>query len=136
MTVLPVHMFFSLGVVPSLFALSIAHWFISLSTLARCDEPSLHLALRMFIPHCYLARCHFSVLCAMLMSPQRTKQYIPLTVKYTNEVYKQLQSNSTTVKGSKHWLGKPDMLDMNTSFQITFFPPSNMPSPSLTLADE
>ena len=32
----------SLGVVPSLFALCIAHWFTSLSTLARCDEPGLN----------------------------------------------------------------------------------------------
>ena len=52
----------SLGVVPSLFALCIAHWFTSLSTLARYDEPGLNLALRIFILHCYQVRPHSSVL--------------------------------------------------------------------------
>ena len=51
-----------LGVVPSLFALCIAHWFTSLSTLARYDEPGLNLALRIFILHCYQVRPHSSVL--------------------------------------------------------------------------
>ena len=47
---------------PSLFALCIAHWFTSLSTLARYDEPGLNLALRIFILHCYQVRPHSSVL--------------------------------------------------------------------------
>ena len=40
----------------------IAHWFTSLSTLARYDEPGLNLALRIFILHCYQVRPHSSVL--------------------------------------------------------------------------
>ena len=50
----------SLGVVPSLFALCIAHWFTSLSTLARYAETRLYLALRNFILHCYQVRPHSS----------------------------------------------------------------------------
>ena len=65
----------SLGVVPSLFALCIAHWFTSLSTLARYDEPGLNLALRIF--YSSLLSSSASFLCAALMSPQRTKQYCP-----------------------------------------------------------
>ena len=52
----------SLGVVPSLFALCIAHWFTSLSTLARCDKPGLNMVLRIFILHCYPVWPLFSVL--------------------------------------------------------------------------
>ena len=52
----------SLEVVPSLFALCIAHWFTSSSTLARYDEPGLNLGLRIFILHCYQVRPHSSVL--------------------------------------------------------------------------
>ena len=40
----------------------IAHWFTSLSTLARYDEPGLNLVLRIFILHCYQVRPHSSVL--------------------------------------------------------------------------
>ena len=40
----------------------IAHWFTSLSTLARYDEPGLNLALRILILHCYQVRPHSSVL--------------------------------------------------------------------------
>ena len=54
--------YFMLGRALSLFALCIAHWFTSLSTLARYDEPGLNLALRIFILHCYQVRPHSSVL--------------------------------------------------------------------------
>ena len=52
----------TIEVVPPLFALCNVHWFTSLSTLARYDEPGLNLALRIFILHCYHVRPHSSVL--------------------------------------------------------------------------
>ena len=64
----------SLGVVPPLFSLCIAHWFTSLSTLARHDEPGLNLALRIYSS---LPSGSASFLCAALMSPQRAKQHCP-----------------------------------------------------------
>ena len=46
----------------SFIGIDIAHWFTSMSTLARYDEPGLNLALRIFILHCYQVRPHSSVL--------------------------------------------------------------------------
>ena len=64
-----------LGVMPSLFTLCIAHWFISLSTLARYDESGLNFSFENF--YFSLLSGSDSLLCAALMSPQRTKQYCP-----------------------------------------------------------
>ena len=64
-----------LGVVPLLFALCIARWFTSLSTLARYGEPGLNFGFENFYSSSLSGSASF--LCAVLMSPQRTKQYWP-----------------------------------------------------------
>ena len=63
----------SLEVVPSLSALCIAHWFASLSTLARYDEPGSNFGLEN--TYSSLPSGSASFLCAARRCPQRTKQY-------------------------------------------------------------
>ena len=65
----------NLGVVPSLLALCIAHWFTSLSAMAKYDEPGLNYGFEIL---CFIAiRFSFIPLCCAHESPQRTKQYRP-----------------------------------------------------------
>ena len=69
---------------PSLFAWCIAHWFTSLNTLARYDEPGLNLGFEnSYSP---LLSGLASLLCATLMSPQRRKQYCP-QIEYINKCH-------------------------------------------------